>query len=190
MSIKIYPVRYTKADLMAAPENERLFHLMAGQCANDLNVLAKLHLMTANSATDSRLEGVETSAVGSFVIRQMVGRLYEAWNLFKDSFNLIYRTYEDEWSPVSVEAWTQMKRYFGSGILLMTLRNKISFHADAQVMRGGFDRVPDDVTLTDYLGAAAGNALYAGSDAVLTLAMASLTASTTTRRPSTKSTMK
>ncbi|MFC5342898.1 hypothetical protein ACETK8_20130 (plasmid) [Brevundimonas staleyi] len=175
MTITIFPVRYTQAQLMAAPEDERLFHLMAGQCANDLNVLAKLHLMVANSAGDSRLDGAETSVFGSFVIRQMVGRLYEAWKLFKDRFHLIYLGYEGEWSPQSVQAWAEMKRYFGSGSLLMALRHKVSFHADADVMRDGFARVPHDVALTDYVGFAAGNALYAGSDAVLTLAMASLT---------------
>jgi hypothetical protein len=52
--INIYPITYSKAQLDAVPEDERLFYLMAGQLANDLNWLSNI-LMFSINPVDARL---------------------------------------------------------------------------------------------------------------------------------------
>ena len=40
-SVDIFPIRYTKADLMAVPEDERMFYLLVSSLANDIQILLR-----------------------------------------------------------------------------------------------------------------------------------------------------
>lgn len=48
--VEIHPLRITKGQLDAAPDDERLTYLMAGNLANDVHILQKLLIASSHTA--------------------------------------------------------------------------------------------------------------------------------------------
>ena len=171
MKLEIYPVRLSKAALDAAPENERLFHFLAGQAANDLNILSKLLLSNANEVKgSSEPEQAASATIGLFLIRQMTSRIYETWKTFETYFPAILRAYEGQWTQESQQAWSSIKSYFSARSLIGQVRIKVGYHADADAVKNGYALLRPEDELVDYMNRAAGNSLYASSNGILTLA--------------------
>lgn len=171
MKLEIYPVRFSKEALDAAPENERLFHFLAGQAANDLNILSKLLLSNANEVKGpSEPEQAASATIGLYLIRQMTSRIYETWKTFETHFPAIFRAYEGQWPQECQEAWASIKGYFSAKSLIGQVRIKVGYHADADAVRNGYALLRPEDELVDYMNRAAGNSLYASSNGILTLA--------------------
>lgn len=171
MNVDIYPVRLPKEALDAAPENERLFHFLAGQAANDLNILSKLLLANSNDPEDaSEPEKAASATIGLFLIRQMTSRIYETWKTFSTHYPAIYRAYEGKWSQECEDAWASITGYFNAKSLIARVRTKVGYHADVDAVKDAYALLSPDDELIDYINVSAGNSLYSSSSNILALA--------------------
>ena len=77
----IYPIHFSKALLNKVPEDERTFHLMAGQLANDLNILSKLIIIFSNPVSGHEILRRANTTSAILLIKLLAGRLNEGWEL-------------------------------------------------------------------------------------------------------------
>jgi hypothetical protein len=81
----IYPIRFSKALLNKVPEDERTLHLMAGQLANDLNILSKLIIILLNPVSGHEIIRNANTTSATLLIKFLAGRLNEGWELMVSS---------------------------------------------------------------------------------------------------------
>lgn len=132
--MELYPVRYPKALLDAAPEDERTFHLMVGQLANDLNIMTKLLIYSMNPVSDE-LSTQASTAITMLMIKQLAGRLYEGWKTIKSQFSPLHKKYETGMSAEAKQCLDELKKYFGPNNLVNKIRNKSGFHSDPNLAK-------------------------------------------------------
>jgi hypothetical protein len=93
--IEIYEIPFSKAQLDATPEDERIFYLMAGQLANDLNFLTKLLMFAINPVDGPPVRARVNTSLAMFQVRLLAGRLHEGWKMMKGKlFRDIHRKYD------------------------------------------------------------------------------------------------
>jgi hypothetical protein len=157
----IYPIRFSKALLNKVPEDERTFHLMAGQLANDLNILSKLIIMLLNHASEQELLRRANTTSAILLIKLLAGRLNEGWELMCRQFFpskqsdgkrqsdhvSIYDRYVVDFDDYAKAQLDNIQRYFGKKNIVRTIRNRASFHADPTVLKKGYAEFTDDEIL-------------------------------------------
>lgn len=166
-SVDIYELRYTKADLMAAPEKERMFYLLATGLMNDIQVLLRQYIIAVKQREDDKVRLDGASAVGMLNLRLLAGRFYEGWTLIEKEWPAIEAGYSADLSERGSTALASLREHFtvakGSNIVFM-IRNKIGFHADVGFAKKMLAAVPDDTELVEYLSHQLGDTLYFGSE--------------------------
>jgi hypothetical protein len=81
--MQVHRVNLTKTKLAAMPAAERAILLLLGHASNEINVLSKLILMARKD--DPAIKLVDHVEMGQIfiVMRLLIGKLHEAWELFK-----------------------------------------------------------------------------------------------------------
>lgn len=161
----IFELRYTKADLAAAPQKARIFYLLAAGLSNDLQILTRQYAVAVKQWDDEIVLRAGFSAVAFLNLRLSCGRLYEGWELVEKRFKPISHDYEADLSQEGRDALKELRSYFAkpkSQNLIYMIRNKIGFHADYGIASNAFDAIPDDVAMADYIGHKIGHTLYYG----------------------------
>ena len=81
--MEVHRVNLTKARLAAMPAAERTALLLLGHASNEINVLSKLILMARKQPPAIQLVDHVEAAQTFVVMRLLIGKLHEAWELFK-----------------------------------------------------------------------------------------------------------
>jgi hypothetical protein len=174
--IEIYQITFSKAQLDATPEDERIFYLMAGQLANDLNFLTKLLMFAINPVDGPPVRARVNTSLAMFQVRLLAGRLHEGWKMMKGkAFRDIYKKYETELSDETKTKLATLKNYFGRNTnLVERVRNRIGFHSDVELFKEGYKAFPPEEMFVDYLGEARGHCLYFSGEIINVFAMTKL----------------
>ena len=171
--IKVYPITYSKAQLDAVPEVERIFYLMAGQLTNDLNWLSNLLMFSINPVDGPPVRAHVNRSLTMFLMRLLAGRLHEGWRMTRGKpFREIYRKYESELAIDTKQNLRVLKTYFGrADCTVEKIRNKMGFHSDVELFKEGYRAFTSDEIFTDYLAEARGHCYYGAADMVNVFAM-------------------
>lgn len=123
----------TKDLLRRMAKEERCLFLALGHASNQVNALWKLVIVLTNGDENDpvkqRLEGAQTQ----IFIRLTIGAMWEAWRLVDDRF--LRRPLGKEFVPTldrpAANALDRLKKRFGKGSGLSTIRNNYAFHHPA-----------------------------------------------------------
>jgi hypothetical protein len=180
---EIIRLALTKIDLDKIPGDERFFYLVAGQLANDVNILSKLLIgaQNVNLAADSeRLNDPRRHAGLTqiiLLIKLLAARLHEA-NVFIGQHYFgkkLHEKYESVMSAESQQFRRQFTSYFGRSTNVLTrIRNKFASHIDQAELGSVYNALESDFPFTQYLGEYIGHTLFYGSETLSIIAMASL----------------
>ena len=173
--MELHPVQFTKALLDGVPEDERTLYLMAGQLANDLNILAKLLIYAMNPVGGDAVLNHANTAIAMFMIKQLAGRLYEGWIMMRDHFSPLYKEkYRNDLSDKAKEGRQHLRRYFGPKNLINQIRNQSAFHSDPELAKKGYECFPQDGVFVDYLSEHRGHCFYYSSEIVAVMGLTQL----------------
>ena len=173
--MELHPLRYPKALLDKAPEQERTLHLMAGHLANDLNIIAKLLIMSMNPVSGEPVLTHAQTAITMQMIRQLAGRLHEGWAVIQELYSPLDGSYAAALSDEAKLGRKKLKKYFGRANLVNSIRNKSAFHSDPDLLRNGYALLPKDEILEDYFSENyRGHCLFYGAEIVAVLGLTQL----------------
>jgi hypothetical protein len=133
VTLDILRLDVTKDLLRSMAKEERALFLALGHASNQVNALWKLVIVLTNGDTEDpvkqRLEGAQTQVF----VRLTIGAMWEAWRLLEDRF--LKRPLGREFLPLldgpAAEALDRLKKRFGKGSGLSTVRNNFAFHHPA-----------------------------------------------------------
>ena len=113
---EIHSIDLTKRSLAAMPAAERKLLLLLGHATNEINVFQKLVLMSGQGAYAPRLVDYVQAGQTLILMRTLIGKLSEAWDLFRVRF-LKERQLADLYLPMlsdeAVAALEILKKHFG-----------------------------------------------------------------------------
>lgn len=168
--VAVYPFRYSKGDLDAAPEAERTFYLMLCHLVNDTTFLQKVMLTALNGRDRDEATVAATTAVALTMLRLLAGRVREGFQLIQESWSPIAKAYpEIEKGHAYIK---DIRRYFNTrDNAIHRLRNDAGFHESPDHVRKAFDSVEANAEMVDYLTIHQGNTVYYGADLIRAIAM-------------------
>ena len=106
------------------------------------------------------------------LLRDLMGKLHEAWELFKKRVQgdrPLADKYLPQLNAESAAALTNLNRHFGTGSLLTAIRNLIAFHYkdNDNLTEQSFQSIADTEPLEFYLVNSVGNSFYQASELVV-----------------------
>lgn len=130
MTLDILRMDVAKDLLRRMAKEERSLFLALGHASNQVNALWKLVIILTNGDAEDpvkqRLEGAQTQVF----VRLTIGVMWEAWRLVEDRF--LKRPLGRDYLPLldneAAEALDRLKKRFGKGSGLSTIRNNYAFH--------------------------------------------------------------
>lgn len=177
--MQVHQLKLTKKKLAAMPSAERTVLLLLGHASNEINILSKLILMARKNAPAVKLiDHVEAGQI-FIVMRLLIGKLHEAWELFRvrlQADELIRSKYLSKLGPEADAALKSLNKHFGQKSPLTDIRNKLSFHYkdDANLIEANFQRLPETEPWEFYLCRTNGNTFYYASELVVSGGVISL----------------
>ncbi|WP_332771432.1 hypothetical protein [Phenylobacterium sp.] len=172
--IKIIPLSVTKVDLDRAPEDHRVLFLLAGQFANDINLLRKQLIFANNGAGRDEFGNRTSMALAMLMVRLLVARMVAAWELLerKKYLDLLVQAItelstDDDTRPyaeAASRAVPLLTAAFVAGGTLSLVRRKAAAHTDIANLKSAYAALPADYEMTDYLSEVVGNCLYGAAD--------------------------
>ena len=173
--LDMWSLTLSKRDLEAAPEDERLFHLMAGQLANELNILTKTILIAHNGVVGHEVQMRAHLAQTLYFVRVLAARLHQGWELIQKAYHPLHPHYNAGLTDKGRDALKAIKKHFGQTNIVSVVRNKMAAHADPETFRKAFAALPVDADLVDYFGEDRGHCLYFSAEFLTLVAMIELT---------------
>jgi hypothetical protein len=157
-----------------------LAEFSSGHASNEINVLSKLILMMRKDAPPSKIVDHVEAGQTFIVMRLLIGKLHEAWELFKARFQSnrpLAKRCIPQLQPEGVEALEALNRYFGRGSSLTAIRNKLSFHYTDKdgLTEAAFQEIAESEPLQFYLAKTVGNSFYHAAELIVSLSALSLT---------------
>jgi hypothetical protein len=166
-AIEIWPVRYTKADLTGAPDDEAIFFLMCGQLQNDLVILMRQLLQASHVPGDDEPTRLASTTAWHLNLRYLAARVTEGWNLIKGRFQKVLADYGLEIRDTARRDLPALARYFSDTNNLRTVRNKLAAHFDQDVARAAYDALGPDEPLVDLHAAVEGNTIFFSGEVLM-----------------------
>lgn len=166
-TVDVFELRYTKAEMAAAPEAERMFYLMVTSLANDIQILLRQYVIAIKQDDTDQAARNASSAVAMLNLRLLAGRFHEGWVFVDQRWPGLEASYAPQMSGRGIQALEGMRSHFAvsrSDNIVFMIRNKIGFHGDYGFARAMFAETPDDTPMIDYIGAAVGDTLFFGSE--------------------------
>lgn len=162
--ITVHTLIYTKADLDQAPDDERLFFLMASSAANDTQMLNKtIAVILREEDAGYRLINQGNSAYGLMILRMLTGRLNEAWKLIRSHKGMLEAKYEADLSDEGQSALKAIFAYFERpkpGSLIWRVRDGVAFHHESKHVEAAYQTLDPNADIGDYLHPSIGNTLF------------------------------
>jgi hypothetical protein len=177
--LQIFTVELTKKQLASMPEEERRALLLLGHAINEINVLQKLIMMHRREPAPHKV--VERVEAGQALIvgRVLIGKLHEAWELFKrrvQAEGSLRSKYLDNTIPERRSLVKKLNKHFGSKSPLTAIRNQLSFHIadETNLVEANFQHLSESEPWVFYLAETVGNSFYWASELVTTAGMVRL----------------
>jgi hypothetical protein len=171
--VNIKHVRLSKQSLDAMPDGERTLLILLGHATNELNVLVRLIVWSGNANPSSPLEERGDNTIALFLLRLFSGKLFEVWALMKKAFfsSKAAKAYEGNLSEEEAAALSSLKKYFGRGTSLGTVRNQYSFHYSPDRIKASYAAIDPDEELDLYVGETEFDTLHHFADVIVNRAM-------------------
>lgn len=128
--IQIFRIPVSKEHLRALSKDERVLFLLLGYVANQMMMMQKLLIFSANHEPTEPVEHQSTGVQTQMLLRLMMGLLFEARDVIvtrfnENAFNVEYRSLLDENGR---SALADLNQQFGKSNLLSAIRNVYAFH--------------------------------------------------------------
>lgn len=164
-TISLHTLHYTKADLDAAPEQDRLLFLMSTSLVNEYQMLFKMLVVIIESEPrDSHIMiNQANSAFGMLVVRMFAGRLCEGWKVIAKFNHLLKAEYEPHMGKESRAALRDIRAYFnpkGTTSFIQKVRDHVAFHSLQETVEESYNDIAPEVDLGDYISRHYNNTLY------------------------------
>jgi hypothetical protein len=173
--MKLFLQQISKSQFNNIPENERNFFLFIGHLANEIAILQKLFIMSfKNKSSSHQVEDRAHMAQALFIMKILVGKVWEAWELITKVFNRsLSNKYEPRLPCNAKDTLKELKLYFSNktNTVIYKIRNKFSFHYDHGMIKSIFNKLPDDLKMDIYYEESNANSLYYGSEVFVNSAM-------------------
>jgi hypothetical protein len=154
--------------------------LLLAHVNNEINVLSKLILMMRKDPPLSLIVDHVEAGQTFIIMRLLIGKLHEAWELFKTRFQS-NRPLAEKCIPQlqreGAEALEALNRHFGRGSSLTAIRNKVSFHYTDKddLTEAAFQQFAESEPLQFYLARTVGNSFYHAAELIVALSAINLT---------------
>ena len=149
----------TKNDLTGVPKDQLRFLLFSSKLLNELNMLSRLSFIQSNSMgpeIQSKSVGPERAeqecqtAQVMYFLKLLASTIWEGWCglervYFKGSWSRAHTLALDQ---RAADALRELKSDLSRKSILSTIRNKTSFHLDADFLMTEFMRMDDEHSLT------------------------------------------
>lgn len=173
MAIEIHRVIFAKKQLADIPKTERSLLLLMGHATNEMNVLSKFILMMRKDDPPTQIEDFAEGGQIFIIMRILIGKLHEAWELFKaraQSDKDISEKYVKKLEDEPAEALKMLNGYFGKKNAVTEICNKVAFHYKDKdgLIEENFQRLPETEPWEFYLSKTHGNTFYYASEMVAT----------------------
>ncbi|NEV76596.1 hypothetical protein DYI24_06020 [Rhodopseudomonas sp. BR0C11] len=173
MAIEIHRVIFEKKQLADISKDERSLLLLMGHATNELNVLSKFILMMRKDNPPTQVEDFTEGGQVFIIMRVLIGKLHEAWELFKaraQSNKAISEQYLTKLDEEAARALKALNDYFGKKNAVAEIRNKVAFHYKDKdgLMEENFQRLPETEPWEFYLSKTHGNTFYYACEMVAT----------------------
>jgi hypothetical protein len=152
-----------RAAFNALPENERVFLVLAGQLANELNALTQLGLWShlgadkvpSTTDTPDQVTRFARYSQAFYLFRLVVMRLWEGWRTLDRAFfgSGVSQTYEPLLYPVASEALATLKGIFSKSTPFKTVRNEFGEHSDPDAIKTALNDLAADEQLDMFIAA-------------------------------------
>lgn len=155
------------------PEQERKLVLVLGHALNEINVLSKFIRILNNFDSETEILKQTNGCQSLLIVRTLIGKLYEAWNIFKNGYNSkeIGNKYSSSFNEETRDRLKQLNKYFGRKNLIARVRNEFSFHYELEHYNV---QIPDYFTseaLSIYIGLDAETNFYAYAEYAAAIAL-------------------
>ncbi len=169
---EIYQLTLTKKSLAAMPPAERRLLLLLGHATNEISVLQKLILVSGQFGTPHKFVDHVQSGQTLILMRVLIGKLYEAWELFKTRFQAdqqIRTRYQPKFNAEALAALADLNKHFSTHSPLRLIRNRFSFHYkdEGDLVEQSFQQIPDAEAWEFYLSNMYGNCFFYASELVV-----------------------
>jgi hypothetical protein len=149
---KLRAVLHRKSDLDNIPKQERTFYLMAGQLANDINILGKLLIFATTASKEPgeprQWAGMTTAVL---ILEILAGRLYEGYRLIDKAFSArkLRAKYTDDLNPGAMAKLDTLNRYFSSDNAIKRVRHKFASHFGVEEIEATYAGLSHDFAFID-----------------------------------------
>jgi hypothetical protein len=132
-------------------------------------------MMVRKEDTNNIVTRCENAQILIFM-RALIGKLHEAWELFKKRVQAdaqLRAKYLDKLSPEALARVERLNKHFGGGSPLTAIRSKLAFHYtdNEDRVEQAFQHMSDAETWEFYLSDTVSNSFYWASEVVATVAM-------------------
>ena len=127
----VYKFSFDARSLQNLPLEERVLLLLLGYAANQITMLQRLIWYCTNGPLhDYEAEQLGNLAQSSMLLRLLVGVLSESWRLVSTRYlqSKLGREYGPLLSPTGAQSLGNLKKQFGKGSLITSIRNNYAFH--------------------------------------------------------------
>jgi hypothetical protein len=171
--MQTYRLDLTKQRLAAMPATERQALLLLGHATNEINLFQKLTMMVRKEDAHTIVTRCENGQI-LILMRALIGKLHEAWELFKKRIQAdaeLRTKYLDKLSPEARARVERLNQHFGSGSPLTAIRNQLAFHYTDKTERveDSFQHLAETEAWEFYLSETVGNSFYWASELVITV---------------------
>jgi hypothetical protein len=172
--IQIIRIPVPKERLRALSKDERVLLLLLGYAANQIMMMEKLLIFSANKEPTELVQHQVTGVQTQMILRLTIGVLNEAWQVIATRFN--QKSLNVEYRPLLDEkgqkALLELKQQFGSSNLLNRIRTHYAFHhPESDDVERAFDAAINNSGLDDdwnfYLPQHGFNSMFLISDIVI-----------------------
>jgi hypothetical protein len=171
LSVHLVKVDIPKSVLSSMPQDERVFFVLSCSFLNDMAMLEKLARFSAYKKTTCRTERGAQNLQTFFLMKLLIGFLFEGWELVRTKFfaTKLCLEYEPLLSESSKKDLENLKRHFDGGNNWMcSVRNDFAFHyPSSKRVIELVDEASDSDVFEIYLANYYANCLFSMASAVI-----------------------
>ncbi len=169
--MKFTGFKIPKNIIMIMEEHERIYFIQFGEFLNEINILYRCFIATANLFGDTEVEQKAKKSQLFFFMRSLASKLYEGWNIINSGYveSALSLKIDKNLGKQATESLFEIRKYFGRKNNILILRNKLGFHYEYKLVEDGINNLEEihENDLKIFLTPSIGNCIYSLSDAII-----------------------
>lgn len=127
--MELLNLKLSKAELLAIPQEERIFFVQLTNFADEINILQKV-IYYSSKQTDNEVIRRAQICQSLFFIRILAGKLFEGWEFLGSHFfgAKLSKEYEKALTGIGRNCLKKLKQYFDKNNVINLIRNEFAFH--------------------------------------------------------------